>query len=93
MAKPAKEKKDTTKKAKKKDKGYKAASSAYTFFAKANRAKIVAANPEATFGEVGKLVGAAWKECSDKDKKPYAAQAEKDKARAAKDKAAAEKKA
>ena len=59
----------------------------------ANRAKIVAANPEATFGEVGKLVGAAWKECSDKDKKPYAAQAEKDKARAAKDKAAAEKKA
>ena len=53
----------------------------------------MAANPEATFGEVGKLVGAAWKECSDKDKKPYQAEAEKDKARAVKDKAAAEKKA
>ena len=43
----------------------------------------MAANPEATFGEVGKLVGAAWKERSDKDKKPYQAEAEKDKAASA----------
>ena len=85
-------KKAAPKKAAKKDKGYKNASSAYMFFAKANRDKIIKANPDAGFGEVGKLIGAAWGELSDKDKGPYQKLADKDKVRAAKDKAAAEKK-
>lgn len=80
------------KKAAKKDKGYKNASSAYMFFAKANRPNLVKANPDASFGEVGKLIGKAWGDLSDKDKAPYSKLADKDKVRAAKDKAAAEKK-
>ena len=38
----------------------KRAPSAYMLFCKKNRAAIVKANPKATFGEVGKLLGAAW---------------------------------
>ncbi len=39
-------------------------------------------------GEVGKLLGAKWKEMSDDDKKPYVDQAAKDKERADEAKAA-----
>jgi len=39
-------------------------------------------------GEVGKLLGAKWKEMSDHDKKPYVDQAAKDKERADEAKAA-----
>lgn len=55
----------------------------------ANRKEIIAANPEASFTEVNHLISAAWKECSDKDKEPFLAQAANDKARAAKDQARA----
>ncbi len=41
-----------------------------------------------TTGEVGKLLGAKWKEMSDEDKKPYIDQAAKDKERADEEKAA-----
>jgi hypothetical protein len=41
-----------------------------------------------TTGEVGKLLGAKWKEMSDEDKKPYVDQAAKDKERADEAKAA-----
>merc|ERR1712166_656818 len=77
------------KKAKKADKGYKGAASAYMFFAKENRDEIVSSNPDATFGEVGKLLGAAWGEAGAKDKEKFNKLAAKDKIRAAKDKAAA----
>merc|ERR1711934_861861 len=76
-------------KAKKAKKGYKGTSSAYMFFAKDQREKLVKANPSATFGEIGKLLGENWKTCKDKSK--YEKLAAKDKIRAAKDKAAAEK--
>merc|ERR1712216_10408 len=84
-------KKTTAKKEKKEKKGYKQASSAYMFYAKENRDKIKKKNPDASFGELGKLLGEAWKACAAKDKGKYEKLAEKDKARAAKDKAAWEK--
>lgn len=43
----------------------------YMLFCKAQRPKIVAANPNFTFGEVGKALGTAWKELSDADKAKY----------------------
>ena len=73
-AKPAKKsgsKKPAAKKSKgKKEKGDKADKpkrppSAYMNFCKANRAGIIKANPKATFGEVGKLMGAAWGKLND----------------------------
>ena len=39
-------------------------------------------------GEVGKLLGAKWKEMDDSEKKPYIEQAARDKARAEEEKAA-----
>ena len=41
--------------------------------------------------QIGKLLGAEWRECSAKDKKKFEAMGAKDKIRAAKDKAAWEK--
>merc|ERR1712066_1107880 len=55
--------------------------SAFMFFSKDMREEVVADNPDASFGEIGKLLGAAWKDLSAKDKKPYEAKAEKDKKR------------
>ena len=60
-AKKAIKKKAPAKKGKKDDKPkVKRAPSAYMLFCKKNRAAIVKANPKASFGEVGKLLGAAW---------------------------------
>ena len=81
MAKPAAKKpakkaakpKKTVKKAAKpaaKDK-VKKAPSAYMLFCKKERPAIVKANPSATFGEVGKLLGAAWGKLSDASKAKY----------------------
>ena len=44
----------------------------YFFFCKAQRPKIIAKNPNFTFGEVGKELGAQWKKLSDAEKKKYA---------------------
>lgn len=55
---------------------------AYMFFSKENRALIKEANPDATFGDIGKLVGQQWKELSDKQKMPYVKKAAKDQERA-----------
>ncbi|ORZ08608.1 non-histone chromosomal protein 6 [Absidia repens] len=55
--------------------------SAYMFFSQANRNKVKEENPDATFGQLGKILGQKWKEMSDEEKKPYHHQAEKDKAR------------
>ena len=40
-------------------------------FCKKERPAIVKANPNATFGEVGKLLGAAWGKLSDASKAKY----------------------
>ncbi|KAJ7682888.1 high mobility group box domain-containing protein [Mycena rosella] len=60
----------------------KRALSAYMFFSQDWRERIKTENPEAGFGEVGKLLGAKWKELDDEEKKPYVDQAAKDKTRA-----------
>ncbi|KAH9916246.1 high mobility group box domain-containing protein [Epithele typhae] len=70
------------KKAAKGAKGPKRALSAYMFFSQDWRDRIKAENPDAGFGEIGKLLGAKWKELDDEEKKPYLDQAAKDKARA-----------
>ncbi|KXN85193.1 Non-histone chromosomal protein 6 [Leucoagaricus sp. SymC.cos] len=57
------------------------------FFSQDWRERIKAENPDASFGEVGKLLGAKWKEMDEEEKKPYVAQATADKTRAEKEKA------
>ncbi|KAH0579835.1 hypothetical protein H2248_002664 [Termitomyces sp. 'cryptogamus'] len=82
------EKAATRSKAKKDPKAPKRALSAYMFFSQDWRERIKAENPDAGFGEVGKLLGAKWKELDDEEKKPYIEQAAKDKTRAEEEKAA-----
>jgi hypothetical protein len=67
--------------------GPKRALSAYMFFSQDWRERIKAENPDAGFGEVGKLLGAKWKELDDDEKKPYIELAAKDKIRAEEEKA------
>ncbi|KZP30028.1 hypothetical protein FIBSPDRAFT_908098 [Athelia psychrophila] len=77
----------------KKDKNApKRALSAYMFFSQDWRERIKTENPDAGFGEVGKLLGAKWKELDDEEKKPYVEMATKDKVRAEKEKTAYENK-
>ncbi|TDL26968.1 hypothetical protein BD410DRAFT_783080 [Rickenella mellea] len=76
-----------TKKEKKDPNAPKRALSAYMFFSQDWRERIKAENPDAGFGEVGKLLGAKWKELDDSEKKPYVDLATKDKARAEQEKA------
>ncbi|KAI9353554.1 high mobility group box domain-containing protein [Obelidium mucronatum] len=68
-------------KAKKDPNAPKKALSAYFHFAADNRARIKEENPSATFGEIGKILGAEWKEADEATKQKYTAQQEKDKAR------------
>ncbi|KIJ61226.1 hypothetical protein HYDPIDRAFT_138070 [Hydnomerulius pinastri MD-312] len=67
--------------------GPKRALSAYMFFSQDWRERIKAENPDAGFGEVGKLLGAKWKELDEDEKKPYVEMAAKDKTRAEDEKA------
>ena len=46
----------------------KGAKSAFMYFTTAKRSEIKEANPDASFGDLGKLVGAAWKELNDSEK-------------------------
>jgi len=55
--------------------------SPYMFFAKDNRARIKAENPGATFGEIGKAVGAAWNAMDAEERVPYTKQSKQDKKR------------
>ncbi|KAJ2227778.1 Non-histone chromosomal protein 6 [Coemansia sp. RSA 1722] len=59
----------------------KRALSAYMFFSQANRKTVKDDNPEATFGNIGKILGDMWKGMSDKEKAPFVKQAEDDKKR------------
>lgn len=45
-------------------------------FCDAKRGEIKAANPEAGFGETGKLLAAAWKDCAPEDKAKYQEQSQ-----------------
>lgn len=65
----------------------KRAMSAYMFFSQDWRERIRTENPDASFGEVGKLLGAKWKELDESEKKPYIEQAARDKLRAEQEKA------
>ncbi|PCH43010.1 hypothetical protein WOLCODRAFT_90097 [Wolfiporia cocos MD-104 SS10] len=69
-------------KAKKDPKAPKRPLSAYMFFSQDWRERIKAENPDAGFGEIGKLLGAKWKELDESEKKPYVEQAARDKQRA-----------
>ena len=51
------------------------------FFSQDNREKIKNENPDATFGEIGKHLGEAWKSLTDEEKTPYNEMAERDKQR------------
>lgn len=53
----------------------------YIFYMKEKRDSVVAENPSATLGEVGKTVGAMWSALSAAEKKPYEELAAKDKKR------------
>ncbi|KAL1662825.1 high mobility group box domain-containing protein [Schizophyllum commune] len=78
----------TPRKAKKDPNAPKRALSAYMFFSQDWRERVKAENPDASFGELGKILGAKWKEMDDDEKKPYVEKAAKDKERAEADKAA-----
>lgn len=62
--------------------------SAYMFFSQDNRDKVRNDSPDASFGEVGRLLGARWKEMTDAQKQPYKDMAERDKVRASNEKSA-----
>ena len=71
-AKAAKGKASKGKKAAKDDKPkVKRAPGPYMIFCKAERPKIVKANPSMAFGEVGKALGAAWGKLSDAQKAKF----------------------
>jgi hypothetical protein len=55
--------------------------SAFIIFNKENREKIKAANPDVTFGELGKLIGNAWKSLDQKQRLIYQQKSEVDKER------------
>ncbi|KAJ7584779.1 high mobility group box domain-containing protein [Mycena floridula] len=80
--------KANTRKTKKDPNAPKRALSAYMFFSQDWRERIKTENPDAGFGEVGKLLGAKWKELDDEEKKPYQDMATKDKERAETEKSA-----
>jgi len=73
--------------AKAKTAGPKRALSAFFMFAKDERGRVVAANPSASIGEIGKELGARWARASASVKAAYQAKSDKDKARYAAEKA------
>ena len=67
---------ETTEETKKKKEKVKKGPSAYIVFGSENRTKIKEANPDASFGEIGKLVGAAWTKLTESEKSVYKTKAE-----------------
>jgi hypothetical protein len=59
----------------------KKALSAFMIFSNENRARIKDAHPDASFGEIGKILGQEWNSMSESDKKPYAEKSQEDKDR------------
>lgn len=69
------------KKAKRDPNAPKRGMSAFMLFSNDHRNKIKVENPEATFGEIGRKLGEAWKKLTDKQKQVYTNKAEADKQR------------
>ncbi|KAJ1967963.1 Non-histone chromosomal protein 6 [Dimargaris xerosporica] len=55
--------------------------SAYMFFSQDAREGVKLANPDATFGQLGKILGEKWKTMSPAERAPYEKKAELDKQR------------
>ena len=55
--------------------------SSFMLFSQAQRSVIKQENPDASFGEMGKLIGNKWKEIDEKEKAKYQELADKDKIR------------
>lgn len=55
--------------------------SSYMFFFKENRERIKSENPDAEFGEIGKLIGAEWKALEQTEKAVYEKKSQQDKKR------------
>ncbi|KAI8855342.1 high mobility group box domain-containing protein [Chytridium lagenaria] len=55
--------------------------SPYLIWSNENRARIKEENPDAGFGDIGKLLGAEWKQVGESEKEAYKKMADKDKAR------------
>ena len=66
----------------------KRALSAFMFFSQEMRPKVKEENAEASFGELGKLIGVAWKNVSEEEKKKYEDMNKEDKERYDKEMAA-----
>ncbi|POY70702.1 hypothetical protein BMF94_6285 [Rhodotorula taiwanensis] len=62
--------------------------SAYMIFSQDKRAEVKEENPDVSFGELGKLLGAKWKSVTPEEKKIYEDKAAADKTRYEKEKAA-----
>jgi len=69
------------KKGKKDKTGPKKPLTAFMFFNMETRPKVVEENPGIAFGEVGKKLGAMWKNLSEDEKSPYMEKAVADKKR------------
>ena len=61
--------------------GVKRPLSAYMYYASEKRSIVVDENPDATFGEVGRMLGSWWRECSDYEREKYDDLAARDKVR------------
>ena len=66
-AKPKTKEKKT--RAKKEKKGPKRPLAPYMFYCKEQREIVKQNNPDVSFGELGKILGAQWKDLSEKDKR------------------------
>ncbi|KAG5457054.1 MAG: high mobility group box domain-containing protein [Olpidium bornovanus] len=64
--------------------------SAYMFYTRDQRDLVRKEHPNATFGEMGKILGEKWRNMDDSQKKPYCDMAEDDRVRYEHDKAAYE---
>ena len=67
----ADDEKPAKKKAKRDPNAPKRPPSAYLLYGKTERTRIIAENPEATFGDIAKLVAAEWAKLTEEDRKPY----------------------
>lgn len=55
--------------------------SAFMYYSQHARAGTKEANPDASFGDLGRLLGASWKELSEQDRTPFTEKAAHDKQR------------
>ncbi|GAA5862053.1 hypothetical protein JCM3774_006153 [Rhodotorula dairenensis] len=62
--------------------------SAYMLFSQDKRAEVKEEKPDVSFGEIGKILGAKWKEADENERKPYEDKAAAEKVRYEKEKAA-----